>query len=216
MSYILDALKKSDKKRQREESVSVLHQVHSELPTFKRSRPRRGLFILLAGITILVFIGFILIFTLRKDQAAPPVKTTASEKGQERIEQPEKADETSVPELRPKKIKVPVINTTSPAEEVIEPQPLDINTPYPPTEIQEKEDNTPYLEELPLSFQESVPEFQLAGHVYSIKPKLRLIMINNKIVREGDIIEDDFILHEITPDGVILRKDSEHFRLMAD
>jgi len=56
-----------------------------------------------------------------------------------------------------------------------------------------------------------LPELHFSGHVYSPTPELRMIMINDAVVREGQAISPELTLLEITEAGVILRfKDTPH------
>ena len=54
------------------------------------------------------------------------------------------------------------------------------------------------------SAQADLQKMNFAGHVYSEERDRRMIMINNKILREGDGIDTDFRLDEITRNGVVL------------
>ena len=56
-------------------------------------------------------------------------------------------------------------------------------------------------------------ELKFSGHVYSPEPSLRLIMINERVVREGDPISTDLLLDEIYQDGVVIRHDRGRFRI---
>ena len=71
----------------------------------------------------------------------------------------------------------------------------------------------PYLSEMSGDFQAGLPELQFSGHVYSSEPGLRLIMINNKVVREGDPVDADLWLDEISEDGVVMRYGQTRFRI---
>jgi len=44
-------------------------------------------------------------------------------------------------------------------------------------------------------------------------PQKRLIIINNRIVREGDLIANGLSLEKIDPDGVVLRYETSVFRV---
>ena len=90
--------------------------------------------------------------------------------------------------------------------EIIEPQPI-------PVEMVSQRRSVPRLDELDTAFQKMVPEFKLAGHVYSEDATLRMILINNRIVRENGAAAKDFILEEITPDGIIIRNGTVRFRI---
>ena len=41
-------------------------------------------------------------------------------------------------------------------------------------------------------------------HLYSGKPKDRLVGINDRTLREGDSVEPGLVLEQITPDGMVL------------
>jgi general secretion pathway protein B len=68
-----------------------------------------------------------------------------------------------------------------------------------------------YFKELPLAVQRNIPEIKMEGHVYAEDPSLRMIIINNKIVREGDLVQGTLYLEKITWEGVILRHDTTRF-----
>ena len=57
--------------------------------------------------------------------------------------------------------------------------------------------------ELPASIKQQIPTITISAHVYSSNPIQRSIVINNNFMEEGEYILDDLILHEITRDGAI-------------
>jgi len=73
--------------------------------------------------------------------------------------------------------------------------------------------NLPLLEELPLSIQSQLPEMKYSGHVFSPNPELRMILINTTVVREGDQINADLRLTEITRDGLIMSHKDTNFKV---
>lgn len=73
--------------------------------------------------------------------------------------------------------------------------------------------NLPLLEELPLSIQAQLPEMKYSGHVFSPNPELRMILINTTVVREGDLINADLRLTEITRDGLIMSHKDTNFKV---
>ncbi len=62
-------------------------------------------------------------------------------------------------------------------------------------------------------FQTKMAEFKFSGHVYSPEPSLRLIMINDRVVREGDPISTELLLDQIDEDSIIIRHDLDRFRI---
>ncbi|AOY87555.1 hypothetical protein BKP64_04860 [Marinobacter salinus] len=70
----------------------------------------------------------------------------------------------------------------------------------------------PHLVELPLSFQKSVPDLTFNSHIYSSDPSSRRVMINNNYLRRGDSFSG-LVVENITEDGVILSKQGQQFRV---
>lgn len=70
----------------------------------------------------------------------------------------------------------------------------------------------PHLVELPLSFQKSVPDLTFNSHIYSSDPMASRVMINNQYLRPGDTF-DSLVVERITEDGVILSKSGQRFRV---
>lgn len=60
------------------------------------------------------------------------------------------------------------------------------------------------IAELPLNVQRQIPDISFSSHIYASDPSLRVVNINNRNFREGDYISDDIKLLDITEDGVIL------------
>jgi len=57
--------------------------------------------------------------------------------------------------------------------------------------------------DLPESIKQQIPAIIISAHVYSSNPLQRSIVINNNFMEEGDYVIDDLILYEITTDGAI-------------
>ena len=57
---------------------------------------------------------------------------------------------------------------------------------------------------LPLTIRDDLRNMRFAGHAYSPDPAFRLIMINNKILHQGESVDADLRLSQITENGVIL------------
>jgi hypothetical protein len=71
----------------------------------------------------------------------------------------------------------------------------------------------PLLEEMPLPVQQSISRFKLDVHVYSEAPEDRFVLFNLKKYHEGDQIEDGPLLEQISPEGVVLNHQGQRFRL---
>lgn len=107
-----------------------------------------------------------------------------------------------------------------PAAEEAPPAPLQLEAAPPeadPSSLSGPGPDSPdvigYLSEMSPEFQAALPELSFSGHVYSPDPRLRMIMINNAVVREGDPIAADLTLDEIVEEGVVLRFNNTRFRI---
>lgn len=172
------------------------------------------------GLICAVAAGFsVLLFR----DGAPPSSTPGSGQMSAEANTPQ---DGQVPEKQPA---VPVLEagtgkTAPPAPEpetkqtVVEPGPLvaeDLAALPPTTATDAAPVRVPALEEFDDAFIQSLPRFTIAGHVYSDDPELRMILINNRVVREKDIVEKNYIIDEITPEGIVMRFGEIRFHLPA-
>lgn len=70
----------------------------------------------------------------------------------------------------------------------------------------------PHLVELPMSFQRKVPDLVFNSHVYASQPEARSVMINNRYLRVGDSF-GPLRVERITEEGVQLSMDGQRFRV---
>jgi len=73
-----------------------------------------------------------------------------------------------------------------------------------PVLISEPDPELPLLTDLSAELQQAIPPMQFSGHTYSTDPEKRMIIINNKILREGEKIDEITLLKEITWEGAIV------------
>lgn len=76
----------------------------------------------------------------------------------------------------------------------------------------EQAGRVPHLVELPLSFQKGIPDLTFNSHIYSSSPGSRRVMINNSYLRIGDAFQG-LRVEDITEDGVVLSRDGRRFRV---
>lgn len=74
------------------------------------------------------------------------------------------------------------------------------------------EGRVPHLVELPMAFQRRVPDLEFNSHVYSSRPSARSVMINNRYLRMGDSM-GPLRVERITEEGVELSMDGQRFRV---
>lgn len=196
MSYILDALKKSEQERGRGSAPSV-QTLHTIGPDSTTSRTHYWPHVLLFA--VFVNLGALLYFIItdtRVDQpSASPMALVPTE--------PTAVDTESLV-LAPVDEDVIYKQVTMPAvaQTAVRPRPQIIQTTapaaYTPAEA-------PLLQrdELPESIQQHIPIMEFSAHVYSSNPMHRSIVINGRYMEEGDQFASDLTLSEITPKGAI-------------
>ena len=222
MSYILDALKKSDRERH-EGEVPGLDAIHDRYPYSPKSRltsHRTKYFLAAFSILLLIFIYSAALY-LKKNSPAP-VQPASIKKKQLTNTTTEKTIATTIPE--PKKNnaetdlpKAPVVLTSDKKKILIpyqkEPSSEEETTAALP---QEEPAEIQGFTDLPLAAQEAIPELHFAGHTYAEDPSKRMIIINNNILREGDKVNNSLSLIEITWTGVILDYMGQQFEMGID
>lgn len=69
--------------------------------------------------------------------------------------------------------------------------------------------------DLPAAVRQQLPTLSVAVHAYSANPRDRLVSINGRMLREGDSLTPDLRLEQITPDGMIFAYRGYRFRRSA-
>lgn len=207
MSYILEALKKSTKERQYHPTSLPLQDLAPLVN--KKRKSNLPLFLVI----IIIVIGFTTggifwslryyAFTLILPELKPTVETLSKPTPQSTV-----SATTQHPEVTIDPIKV-------------EPAPI-YDLPYETQGLEQLDFHQPKypelmtIKELPVDTQSQLPKLKIAGHTYSQEPAARLILINDKILREGHKITNDLILQEITPEGVVLNYKSIEFQALVN
>jgi general secretion pathway protein B len=236
MSYILDALRKSEKDRKRDETT-ILHTVYAPrqaVPASKNifsSKPLRWIVVLLTlviAVSGLLLQGWLPIHLpkqpheglFQQQASAPPTGNQETDDNQSEQQTAEKLQHENA-------LISAGAGTTPPLKTIAKKGPAQsriiVQEPAPLTITQGKDDemsvinrkvpDTPTSSQIPPSAQADVGKMKFAGHVYAEERDQRMIMVNNKILREGDAIDTDFRLHEITRSGVVLLYKSTPFRI---
>lgn len=235
MSYILDALRKSETERRQGKIPDLGQQVQLI------HRPRKKKIPLAAWVVAAMMLNAVVLAvvfwpSLPGDQpviesvsvatAGPepgPVSkttsTTASDSAPET--EPDIMPEPK-PVAEPKPAVPPKASAPTPAPAVsdepawerptiIVPSPPDARD-YQPLPDTRPAGRVPHLVELPLSFQKSIPDLTFNSHIYASEPSARRVMINNNYLRRGDSFSG-LKVENITEDGVVLSKHGQRFRV---
>lgn len=196
MSYILDALKKSEAERANADpEVSDSRVSFASAP----GRPREiwPYLLALALLANAAVIGYLV-----WPETSPVTEGVTSDKILP-VEKPEPS-QPAVREAEPE----------SPAPEPVEAtDPIRESAPSgAQAQSQPPEDDVPPIHDMPSSVQQRVPEMTFNGHVWSSRPSSRSVMINNQMLRE-DARFQGMTIKEITAAGVIFRLDGHVFEI---
>ena len=188
MSYILDALKKSEQERRQQSGESpTLQTVHRPKVGVepKSAWPLAISLLVLAALVIAVW----LIWPRFSVTLNPELERTAVK--------------VSVDNGEPKKTSVEGVAITDSTSVASEKAQGITAAPSPVVELWELPDNV----------QAQIPALTFSFHVYSENPARRTIIINNRRVNEGAKLSDKLVLQEITSDGVVLAWEQFRFRI---
>ncbi|AJF05684.1 general secretion pathway protein GspB [Geoalkalibacter subterraneus] len=260
MSFILDALRKSDKKRPQGQAPDLSTEHFVAQPRSSR----RGLLILGIVVFVLVLNGAIWLWWASRPSmppqspapteaevakepepvVAPPHSGTVKPQTSADVVSPPAAGSLPVAETPPAvpvvpqetvgrtlivadreksdtrsaEISVPAAaEDTGPAELNVEPtEPLAEPVVPPATPAETFLDEAPAefdeaeepggvlaLRDLPSSIRSGLPAFSFSLHYYTAEPTQRMVRINGRMLREGQLLQDDLLLEEITPAGAI-------------
>ncbi|MCW9048053.1 MAG: general secretion pathway protein GspB [Gammaproteobacteria bacterium] len=224
MSYILDALKKSDQERKRGD-VPNLQTVHIPMSVEPQTPVLLYGFIFLLVIALAFVIGLVVSNHESGEIQIIDTNNHLQEKGEvsdknmaTSIQSGEELTEASVKEGLAAPSNKTLLQQS--AEENIQkdtrinlkPVPAEIETAY--SEINKADLNDiPYLHELPDYRQQSVPEMSFAGHIYSADSSNRSVIINGAAMSEGDVIVQGLNVVEITQTGVVFSLHNELFKM---
>jgi general secretion pathway protein B len=73
--------------------------------------------------------------------------------------------------------------------------------------------DAPFLRQMPQEFQRQLPDLVVTIHVYSPDESQRILFINNREYRRGDQLLEGLRVEEIVPDGAVLSFRGERFKL---
>ena len=186
MSYILDALKKSEKERTRKRRPGV-GALGNDVPVASPPGPR-SIIILVLIIAVTNAAAIYWLFDDPEDSAPVPDPTHVKSGQMPAIT----ADTSAVESTEPQEKSAILADKT--AQEA-----PTINTGT--HQRQSETGRTP------------PPMLDITAHIFANEPDLRMVRINGVARREGDRLEDNHILLEITEQGVVLSYDGERYSL---
>jgi general secretion pathway protein B len=230
MSYILDAIRKSDLQRQRAAAPTLLT-AHAEPDAPQPPLP--AIYAIGAGALLAagIAIGWWRPWAAPPTEppAATPVATGPTPPAVVVVPIPPPRFEHDVVVARPPTVArttaVPVSAPASPAPQLTPPlatpsqvpaaAPAAVPAPSPvdrATVDASSEAKTLNFAELPPAIQQEIPRMSISVHAYSSQPKNRLVTIDDRMLHEGDSVAPGLRLVQITPDGLIFSFKGYRFR----
>lgn len=241
MSYILDALRKSEQERRHADSLVALPGVTETIAL----PPRRvAPWMILIGVTVLLAglaAGFyvlrqpervaatpnatafsipVTVVPARENGTTPPVAGAA----QPALVVPPPPELTSQPALSPAPMSTDTRDLAAEARS-------ELRKPKPPV-VRAREDaaaatpaetklalaapaNEPikFLNAMPPEFRKALPELTVNIHIYAPRDADRILYINNRQYHTGDHVRDDIVVEAIAEDGVVLSYHGQRFKL---
>ena len=198
MSFILEALKKSENKHRQKEGQNP-PTIHEPIP-YKKSKSRTW------GIAILVFLlvnaALLLWFFVPWQQLSLPQ--------QAELLSPETAP------VNPSSIQRKPATVSNAPSTVTPNQHRETNSEPVVNEllVPRNEKKVYSFEQLPTSIQRRIPPMQMSLHAYHRDDSsASMVQLNDRIMRAGDMVADRISLEQITADGVVLRYDGYRFLL---
>lgn len=204
MSYILDALKKSQQQKEQAQSSDVPMFLHNSTQPSQPEAASKWVWLIGSGLLIACFL-FIWLIYQQINQPQTPVSNT------------EQNSQSPVPVIAPSPVQKPnkpkpikqaqPAKTPSVASSPVMAKKVKVTPKATPRlqepakqELGEKNQRTP-----PLTALKRIPRLEINSHIFSTLPSKRKVTINMREYQEGDWLSDEVQLHEITPHGVRLK-----------
>jgi general secretion pathway protein B len=214
MSFILDALKKSESERQRQAGPALL-----EMRIVRPTR-RLPIWAIVVGVLLILSVGVLAWLALRPAAATATAAVPAAAPAAATAQTPVAAAPAAMaPAYAPGTLVTPPAATPATVQApsqsvsaVADGNPADTEPAVTPAANARESNSTTSLR----SYAElggSLPELRLDLHVYAANPAERYAFINMHKVREGDVTAEGVQVKEITREGVVLDYRGTEFML---
>lgn len=217
MSYILEALKKSERERQTDEIPTISPYNTTSAAQSKQAAYQTGIIIALFAVAFAALAYWKLDSNSTHQDPALQAQPQPQPQTQPQIQnqtppqiQPSLTQEQKTPAIKP-----PALSTSAPQvskAQVISSQPrASIFSEASPL----AHTNAISLFDMPNHFQQQIPALHYASHWYAAKPQSRNVIINNRSLKEGDWINASIQIREIAQHHVTLKSQQTLFSLPA-
>lgn len=194
MSYILDALRKSEQQRRQGAAPLARLAEAGETGPLRRTRSLNGM------IAVLLIGSGVAVGWWRPWQAGPAMPVPAATVALPPAPPPEARRATPAPPAEP-----------------VSPRPAAVAQAAPPPPAAGTDaaggPDAGSLSELAPELRQELPALVMSLHSHSADPKERMVMLNGTMLHEGDQVTPGLLLQEVTPDGAILAYRGQRFLL---
>jgi general secretion pathway protein B len=203
MSYILEALKKAEAERngaihKPAPLLPPLATASKTLPPWRRPLPWASLAALAVTLACAAW------FSVTREEPrqpvpptpvpAPIVATAPPVEPETVVAEPEKPKEKPAPKKAVEKKRPPTPETPK-AAKAPDPEPA-----------------VGALQDLPAQIQREIPPLAIGGYIYSGNKADRSVLVNNRLLREGDEAAPGLVLEKMTPSGMVLNYKGYRYR----
>ncbi len=207
MSYILEALRKSEQERN-PQKVPDLETQHRHV-----SMPQNTKFpYWILGIVLLLSNSFLVFYLWTKNTAAPTIQTiplVVAAVPEEIIVKDIPKNTTLISEEKPDNVEI------KPEQQAVKNNFIkQQSTVIPSTENSLDRAAIPDISDLPFDFQQQIPDMEYSTHIY-VKDGGSFIIVNGKSLSEGMNVVRSVRLLQIVSDGIVLEFNGRRFFLAA-
>lgn len=190
MSYILDALKKSEEERRQNAPERGAPAQIMQTPATSSAATPPWLIALVVGLLLAVVVMAGYLMSRSTTEPVPSAPVSVDRPVAEDVA-PQAKPGSEPADARPVKQKETVTSTLA---EPVSPVPV-VETSLAPA---------PKTGAPPEAQLRTIPTLDITGHLYSSVPERRSVTMNNRVWREGDVVTGGIRIKEITKDGLTL------------
>jgi general secretion pathway protein B len=215
MSYILEALKKLEQKKQREEGTRLLSDRHAEAGPSKRPLwPYLLVFALILNAGLLLW----WVRPWRGDTIQSRVTTREDVRRGTAPREEERREHKEVLPPAPPEIPLRPAAAEHPAHDAVPQAPLAITGAQPSEQTASNDGTAPStplpveMSQLPPALKQALPDLTISGHFFNANPSARIVIIGGRTLHEGQTAAPGVKLERITPEGAIFSYQGTRFK----
>ena len=233
MSYILDALRKSQQTRQPGPAPVTRGAVHNISFSFPTGGWWLALgIVLLTGMLVAAILFWLGALDRLPEPVTPPVASEPPAAAPEAVTNAPIEKTLSPPDMpapnktapvsdlaEQAKLPVPAVPAKKPVaarakkKPTTSPRPSVARSTSSASAVPMIADDTPLLQQMPEEFQRALPPLAVTIHVYSHDESQQILFLNNREYLKGSQIDGGIRVEDIVPDGVVLSFRGERFKL---